>query len=50
MSLTATVGLILALISANVSLRIPFIVVIILVLIFIGCLIYGVQFVVKKDH
>lgn len=50
LALTASVGLILALISANVRLRIPFIVVVFLVLIFLGCLIYGVQFVVKKKY
>lgn len=49
-ALTASVGLILALISANVRLRLPFIVVVFFVLIFMGCLIYGVLFVVKKNH
>jgi hypothetical protein len=48
--LTASLGLILALMSANVSLRIPFIVVGFLVLIFMGCLIYGIQFVVRKKY
>jgi len=48
LALTVSVGLILALISANVSLRIPFVVFVFLVLLFMGFLIYGVQFVVKK--
>jgi len=50
LALTVSVGLILALISANVSLRLPFIVVVFWVLIFMGCLIYGVQFVLKNKH
>lgn len=50
LALTASVGLTVALISANVSLRIPFVVVVFLVLIFMGCLIYGVQFVAKKKY
>jgi len=50
LAFTASMGLILALISANISLYIPFIVVIFLVLIFMGCLIYGVQFALKKKY
>jgi hypothetical protein len=48
LALTASVGLILALISANISLRIPFVVVVLLILFFMGCLIYGVQIYFKK--
>jgi hypothetical protein len=49
-ALTVSVGLTLAFISANISLNTPFIVIVFLVLISIGCLFYGLQFVVKRKH
>jgi hypothetical protein len=50
LALTASAGLILMLMSANISLHIPFFGVVFLVLTFLGCLIYGMQFVARKKH
>ena len=50
LALTVSAGLTLALISANISLRIPFVVIVSLVLLFVGCLVYAVQNVVKKKY
>lgn len=45
-----SVGLILAIISANINLHIPFAIISLLVLVSMGCLIYSVQFVVGKKY
>ena len=50
LALATSTGLILALLSANINLHIPFVVVVFLVLLTMGCLMYGAQFVVKKNH
>lgn len=48
LALAASLGLIMALISANINLRIPFVVIVFLALIATGCFIYGVQFVARR--
>jgi hypothetical protein len=50
LALAASAGLILSLISANITLQFPFVVIAILVSVAMGFLFYGVQFVVKKKY
>lgn len=50
LALAASASLVLSLISANLTLQFPFVAIVFLILIAMGCLIYGMQFVVKKDR
>jgi hypothetical protein len=49
LALAASAGLILALLSSTVNLHLPFVLIVFLVLMTMGCLLYGMQYILKKN-
>lgn len=48
LALAASAGLILALLGSTIYLRFPFVLIVLLVLVTMGCLLYGMQYIMKE--
>ena len=49
LALAASAGLMLALLTSSINLRFPFVLIVFLVLMTMGCLLYGIQYILKKE-